>query len=140
MHPEIDKMVKLAQGRGALSVAQRDMIINKARQLGDDPVEVEFLLSDLVTTDNPANTSSQFTQPVQGGQNAAVETAPAKKSKKKIIWTIVIVVVVLLAAYFTWAIVNEVRVSRRIAQQYENAQNAANAPATQTNPTVNYFL
>ena len=58
MKPEIEKMVKMAQSRGSLSAAQREMIINKARELGDDAVEVEFILS-AIPENGGANTQAQ---------------------------------------------------------------------------------
>lgn len=48
----------MAQDRGSLTVAQRDMIINKAKGLGDDPLEVEFILSGLPTNDAPGAQSA----------------------------------------------------------------------------------
>lgn len=65
MHPEIDKMVKMAQSRGSLTVAQRDMIINKAKELGDDTMEVEFILSGLSTNDAPSAQSAASNAPDQ---------------------------------------------------------------------------
>lgn len=68
MHPEIDKMVKMAQSRGFLTVAQRNMILNKARELGDDLVEVEFVLSGIPLSDSTnehvpnQNASTSFQQ------------------------------------------------------------------------------
>lgn len=68
MHPEIDKMVKMAQSRGFLTVAQRNMILNKARELGDDLVEVEFVLSGIPLSDSAnenvpnQNASTSFQQ------------------------------------------------------------------------------
>lgn len=62
MSPEIEKLVKMAQSRGYLSAAQREMILNKAREMGDDTTEVEFILSALPendTTQTPYNQAPQ---------------------------------------------------------------------------------
>ena len=57
MSPETEKLVKMAQSRGCLSAAQREMILNKAREMGDDTTEVEFILSAL-----PENAGAQAQQ------------------------------------------------------------------------------
>lgn len=52
----------MAQSRGYLSAAQREMILNKAREMGDDTTEVEFILSALPendTTQTPYNQAPQ---------------------------------------------------------------------------------
>ena len=55
MHPDIDRMIKMAQSRGSMTTAQRDMILNKAKELGDDPMEIEFILSGVSLTDTHTN-------------------------------------------------------------------------------------
>ena len=66
MHPDIDKMIKMAQSRGSLTAAQRDMILNKAKELGDDPMEIEFSLSGLSIADTHTAQSVN-----QGGQSSS---------------------------------------------------------------------
>lgn len=73
MHPEIDKMVKMAQSRGSISTVQRDMILNKARELGDDPMEVEFILSGLTISDTTGAQSANQSSPNQSQQQYAYQ-------------------------------------------------------------------
>lgn len=73
MHPEIDKMVKMAQSRGSISTVQRDMILNKARELGDDPMEVEFILSGLAISDTTGAQSANQSGPNQSQQQYAYQ-------------------------------------------------------------------
>ena len=58
MHPDIDRMIKMAQSRGSITAAQHDMILNKAKELGDDPMEIEFVLSGLSITDTQTSQST----------------------------------------------------------------------------------
>lgn len=69
MHPEIDKLVQMAQSRGSITTVQRDMILNKAHELGDDPVEVEFILSGLTLNDTTSAKSASQENPTQSQQN-----------------------------------------------------------------------
>lgn len=58
MHPDIDRMIKMAQSRGSITTAQHDMILNKAKELGDDPMEIEFVLSGLSLSDTQTTQSA----------------------------------------------------------------------------------
>ena len=47
MHNDLERLIALAKERGSLTLGQRDMILNKAQELGDDIIEVEFFLEGL---------------------------------------------------------------------------------------------
>ena len=47
MHKDVERLIALAKERGFLTLSQREQILNKAQELGDDIIEVEFFLEDL---------------------------------------------------------------------------------------------
>lgn len=47
MHKDVERLIALAKERGFLTLSQRELILNKAQELGDDIIEVEFFLEDL---------------------------------------------------------------------------------------------
>ena len=42
MHKDVERLIALAKERGFLTLSQRELILNKAQELGDDIIEVEF--------------------------------------------------------------------------------------------------
>ena len=90
MHPEIDRMIKMAQNRGSVTTAQRDMILNKAKELGDDPVEIEFVLSGLSIADTRTNQSAnQDGHASSHQQHSSESTVPDTSNKTSLILGIV---------------------------------------------------
>lgn len=52
MHPETEKLVAMAQSKGSITRRQLEIILAKARDMGDDPVEVEFTLAGIPVEDS----------------------------------------------------------------------------------------
>ena len=48
MHPEIEKLINIAQGGNKITERQKEIILRKAADLGDDVEEVEFILEGLM--------------------------------------------------------------------------------------------
>jgi uncharacterized C2H2 Zn-finger protein len=47
MHQDIEKLLSTAKEKGSITEKQREIILNKAQQLGEDMAEVEFMLEDI---------------------------------------------------------------------------------------------
>lgn len=47
MHQDVEKLLNAAKEKGFITEKQRDIILNKAQQLGEDMAEVEFMLEDI---------------------------------------------------------------------------------------------
>ena len=47
MHQDIEKLLNAAKEKGSITEKQREIILNKAQQLGEDMAEVEFVLEDI---------------------------------------------------------------------------------------------
>jgi hypothetical protein len=47
MHQDIEKLLNAAKEKGSMTERQREIIISKAQQLGEDMTEVEFLLEEI---------------------------------------------------------------------------------------------
>ena len=47
MHQDIEKLLNAAKEKGFLTEKQREIILSKAQQLGEDMTEVEFMLEDI---------------------------------------------------------------------------------------------
>ena len=47
MHQDIEKLLNAAKEKGSITEKQREIILNKAQQLGEDMTEVEFMLEDI---------------------------------------------------------------------------------------------
>ena len=47
MHQDIEKLLNTAKEKGYITEKQREIILNKAQQLGEDMAEVEFVLEDI---------------------------------------------------------------------------------------------
>lgn len=47
MHQDIEKLLDIAKEKGSITEKQREIILNKAQQLGEDVSEVEFILEDI---------------------------------------------------------------------------------------------
>ena len=47
MHQDIEKLINAAKAKGSITERQREIILNKAQQLGEDISEVEFILEDI---------------------------------------------------------------------------------------------
>lgn len=45
MHPDTERLINMAQSKGTITQRQQEMILAKAHEMGDDPMEVEFMLA-----------------------------------------------------------------------------------------------
>ena len=112
MHTDVERLISLAKERGGLTLRQREMILNKAHELGDEIIEVEFFLDDIPIQEEACSTHSQqninscsnnlspsyFAQPNTDKQKTSetdetLERKKKKKKKGKWIWLVVIVLV-----------------------------------------------
>ncbi|MCR4812968.1 MAG: hypothetical protein K5867_10305 [Bacteroidales bacterium] len=89
MHPDTEKLISIARGNGFVTRSQREAILNRAKSLGDDMVEVEFILDEIPVRDDPAAPNAQQ-QNRQQYANAAPQRPAAQQSqdtkKKKKTW------------------------------------------------------
>ena len=89
MHPDTEKLISIARGNGFVTRSQREAILNRAKSLGDDMVEVEFILDETPVRDDPAAPNAQQ-QNRQQYANAAPQRPAAQQSqdtkKKKKTW------------------------------------------------------
>lgn len=91
MHPDTEKLISIARGNGFVSRSQREAILNRAKSLGDDMVEVEFILDDIPVKDDPAAPNTQQTNRQQYAnaapqRPAAQQSQDTKKKKKTWLW------------------------------------------------------
>lgn len=106
MHTDVERLIAMAKSTGFITPRQREMILSKARALGDDIVEVEFYLDDIPIKEEPApsnNTQSYArpnpaysAQPKPNQQTSAAQEKPKKKKKGKWIWIMLLVIVVII--------------------------------------------
>lgn len=117
MHTDVERLIFLAKERGFLTLRQREMILNKAQELGDDITEVEFFFDDIPTEEEASSIHSQ-----QNNSSCPNNQAPSyfaqsntdrqkkpktgeileknekkKKKKKKGKWILVIILVAAIA-------------------------------------------
>lgn len=89
MHSDTEKLISIARGNGFVTRSQREAILNRAKSLGDDMVEVEFILDEIPFRDDPAAPNAQQ-QNRQQYANAAPQRPAAQQSqdtkKKKKTW------------------------------------------------------
>lgn len=65
MHPDVQKLIDLAKSYGSITSRQREIIINKAHEMNDDMVEVEFVLDDIPLSDFPGERTPTNSMPKQ---------------------------------------------------------------------------
>ena len=82
MTPEINRLIELAQRNGYITPRQRETILNKARELGDDCVEVEFILDGIPVREEYTNIRQPYYEPKK------------KRHGKAWLWILLAVVVV----------------------------------------------
>ena len=122
MHTEVEKLIIRAKKNGFITERQRDLIISKAKELGDDMDEVEFSLDDIPVKsseirDNTINEQSTTESinmddvvgetPVSHNNSLTVATESLKSlkrlnnkgCKKGCLWLIVIMVVLGILGY-----------------------------------------
>lgn len=63
MHPDTERLITMAQSKGSITQRQQEMILSKARDMGDDPVEVEFLLAGIPVEGSAQDVSQQERPP-----------------------------------------------------------------------------
>jgi hypothetical protein len=91
MHPDTEKLISIARGNGFITRSQREAILNRAKSLGDNLVEVEFILDDIPVKDEPAapNTQQQNRQQYANAapqRPAAQQPQDSQKKKKTWLW------------------------------------------------------
>lgn len=91
MHPDTEKLISIARGNGFVTRSQREAILNRAKSLGDDMVEVEFILDEIPVRDDPAapNAQQQNRQQYANAvpqRPAAQQSQDTKKKKKTWLW------------------------------------------------------
>lgn len=101
----------MAKSAGFITPRHHEMILGKARALGDDIVEVEFYLDDIPVKEEPtpASNTQAYARPNpaysaqtnQSTQNTTVEAKPENKKKKKGKW----IWIVLLASVVIFGII-----------------------------------
>lgn len=111
MYTDVERLIAMAKSAGFITPRQHEMILGKARALGDDIVEVEFYLDDIPVKEEPTPASNTQTyarpnqaysaQTNQSPQNTTVEAKPEKKKKKKGKW----IWIVLLASVVIFGII-----------------------------------
>lgn len=91
MHPDTEKLISIARGNGFVTRSQREAILNRAKSLGDDMVEVEFILDEIPVRDDPAAPNAQqqnrqsYTN-VAPQRPAAQQPQDSQKKKKTWLW------------------------------------------------------
>lgn len=80
MHAEIEKLLHLAKEKGGITEHQRQLIVSKAKQLGEDMVDVEFFLENIpIINSNKSNTQNAedniTIESLEGNSNASSHKA-----------------------------------------------------------------
>jgi len=102
MHKDVERLIALAKERGFLTLSQRELILNKAQELGDDIIEVEFFLEDLkieevtpsdyshltINPNDQATTYSVQTNNLRHNETGSREVLETKK-KGSWIWIVI---------------------------------------------------
>lgn len=111
MHTDVERLIAMAKSAGFITPRQHEMILGKARELGDDIVEVEFYLDDIPVKEEPTPASNTHAyaqsnpaysaQHKPNPQNTTVEAKPENKKKKKGKW----IWIVLLASVVIFGII-----------------------------------
>lgn len=88
MHPDTEKLINLAQNKGFVTRSQRESILNRAKNLGDNIVEVEFILDGIPVRDEPAvhNMPPQQQVPPQQAYQTSAPQQPIAGQKKSKTW------------------------------------------------------
>ena len=73
MHQDIEKLLNAAKEKGFLTEKQREIILNKARQLGEDMAEVEFFLEDIKIIDKRDNSLDESATRTISAENEKVQ-------------------------------------------------------------------
>lgn len=103
MHQDVEHLIALAKSAGFVTKRQCEMILSKARDVGDDIVEVEFYLSDIPIREETASFGAP--QPVIHPISQTPNSLPTKPTKKgNWIW----IVVITLAALVTIVVIASV--------------------------------
>ncbi len=78
MHQDIEKLLNAAKEKGSITEKQRDIILNKAQQLGEDIAEVEFVLEDILIKNNEIQTppSVQMSEKTKSNKMGDVKKCP----------------------------------------------------------------
>lgn len=71
MHQDIEKLLTAAKEKGFVTEKQREIILNKTQQLGEDLTEVEFLLDDI-----PVKRDAQPSNPTSSRKMGAIKKCP----------------------------------------------------------------
>lgn len=119
MHLDVERLIDMAKGTGFITLRQREMILGKAREVGDDIVEVEFYLNDIPVKEDFAHTNNTQTyahpessyfaqQPNSIQHNTTKEENPKKKRKKgRWIWIVLLIIVVGVVIFATASIMSD---------------------------------
>ncbi len=122
----------MAKSAGFITPRQHEMILGKARALGDDIVEVEFYLDDIPVKEEPTPASNTQTyarpnqaysaQTNQSTQNTTVEAKPEKKKKKKSkwIWIVLLIIVVGFVVFAVASIMSDRAAINSVNNYYNN--------------------
>lgn len=132
MHTDVERLIAMAKSAGFITPRQHEMILGKARALGDDIVEVEFYLDDIPVKEEPTPASNTQTyarpnqaysaQTNQSPQNTTVEAKPEKKKKKKgkWIWIVLLIIVVGIVIFVVASIMSDRAAINRVNNYYNN--------------------
>ena len=129
MHTDVERLIAMAKSAGFITPRQHEMILGKARALGDDIVEVEFYLDDIPVKEEPSNTQAYArpnpaysAQTNQSPQNTTVEAKPEKKKKKKSkwIWIVLLIIVVGIVIFVVASIASDKAAINRVNNYYNN--------------------
>lgn len=132
MHTDVERLIAMAKSAGFITPRQHEMILGKARALGDDIVEVEFYLDDIPVKEEPTPASNTQTyarpnqaysaQTNQSTQNTTVEAKPEKKKKKKSkwIWIVLLIIVVGFVVFAVASIMSDRAAINSVNNYYNN--------------------
>jgi hypothetical protein len=78
MHPEIEKLIRLAIADGDVSEKERSVIMRKAEELGEDIDEVELILNgELALKNQLQKTEHQSSPPIQSNKEGNLKKCPS---------------------------------------------------------------
>ena len=152
MHTDVERLIAMAKSTGFITPRQHEMILGKARALGDDIVEVEFYLDDIPVKEEPTPASNTQTyarpnqaysaQTNQSPQNTTVEAKPEKKKKKKgkWIWIVLLIIVVGFVVFAVASIMSDKAAINRV-NNYLNVETGSNSATDKAaiNRVNNYY-
>jgi hypothetical protein len=139
MHKDVERLIALAKERGFLTLSQRELILNKAQELGDDIIEVEFFLEDLkieeVTpsdyshlTINPNDQATTYSVQTNNLRQNVAESreVPEAKKKGKWIWIVIIAVIAAVVAILVLSVFSKNSNSENLIYNYFDNTNYTN--------------